>query len=183
MLLRVLETRFGIAGDVLRWMESYLRPRYLAVQVPGCTSHSLDITFSVPQGSCLGPVLFSAYSSTLVDIIPEGIGVRSYADDHGLALAFSPQSDSESLSITTLEHCCRDIINLMNYNRLKINTSKTEFVCFGTSAQQKKCAMDHITVCDSIVPRSSCVKYLGVILDHQLSLKDHIMQDSHGKHP
>jgi hypothetical protein len=59
-------------------------------------------------------------------------------------------------------------------NRLKINTSKTEFVYFGSTKQLEKCALDHISVGDAVVPRSKQVKYLGVKLDQSLTLKEHI---------
>ena len=42
------------------------------------------IDFSVPQGSCAGPVLYSIYASTLRTVIPEGIDLNGFADDHNV---------------------------------------------------------------------------------------------------
>ena len=178
VLLRVLESSFGIRSDALSWFDSYLRPRCFSVQVPGAVSSSRDITFSVPQGSCLGPVLFSAYSSTLSDVIPREIGIRGYADDTGLDATFAPGSENEKSAHTSLEHCCHDIIEWMNNNRLKINTAKTEFLYFGARQQLCKCVLDSITVGNSQVPRSHSVKYLGVKIDEELNFKDHVSNKS-----
>ena len=50
----------------------------------------------VPQGTCLGPVIFSAYPCTLQNHnLSHGIGVRSYADDHGLDVAFNPTPEED----------------------------------------------------------------------------------------
>ena len=174
VLLQVLDARFGVKDEVLKWADSYLRPRSFSVQVPGCTSARREIPFSVPQGSCLGPVLFSTYSSTLEDVIPQDIGVRGYADDHGLDIAFTPTTVDEERACASLELCCDNIIKWMHMNRLKINTSKTEFVYFGGARQMDKCALHQITVGDSVVTRSTNVKYLGVKLDQNLTLKEQV---------
>lgn len=174
VLLQVLKARFGVKNETLQWVDSYLRPRSFSVQVPGCISAGRDIHFSVPQGSCLGPVLFSSYSSTLKDIIPQNIGVRGYADDHGLDMAFRPSINDERQACTSLEVCCKAIINWMNMNRLKINTTKTEFVYFGGDRQLEKCSIHQITIGNSEVARSASVKYLGVKLDQNLTLKQHV---------
>jgi hypothetical protein len=55
--------------------------------------------------------LFSVYSSTLTDAIPDDVGVRGYADDHGLDIPFSPTTTGEKRARASLEMCCKDIIN------------------------------------------------------------------------
>ena len=42
------------------------------------------IDFFVPQGSCAGPVLYSIYASTLQTVIPEGINLNGFVDDHNV---------------------------------------------------------------------------------------------------
>ena len=65
ILLQVLKNQYGIDGKALDWYDSYLRPRSCMVQVKSSTSTLQPLEFSVPQGSCGGPVLYSAYTSTL----------------------------------------------------------------------------------------------------------------------
>ena len=73
ILLDVLENRFGITGTALSWFRTYLQPRFCKVCVNKSYSKLQDLTFSVPQGSCAGPVLYLVYASTIEDVIPPHI--------------------------------------------------------------------------------------------------------------
>ena len=61
ILLKRLSDRLGIQGEALLWVESYLKDRGQYVSVEGKASHVLSLEHGVPQGSVLGPVLFSMY--------------------------------------------------------------------------------------------------------------------------
>ena len=77
-----LPTDFGIKGTALKWFESYLSNRRQRVSIEGVTSKLFDLDFGVPQGSCLGPLLFLLYSSKLFKIISRHLpSVHAYADD------------------------------------------------------------------------------------------------------
>ena len=58
---------------------------------------------------------------------------------------------------------------------LKLNPDKTEFIMFGYRSQLVKCTTNCVSISDSTIPRSPSVKYLGVTLDENLSLKEHIL--------
>ena len=58
---------------------------------------------------------------------------------------------------------------------LKLNPDKTEFIMFCYRSQLVKCATDSVSISDSAIPRWPSVKYLGVTLDENLSLKEHII--------
>ena len=58
---------------------------------------------------------------------------------------------------------------------LKLNPDKTEFIMFGYRNQLDKCNTSHVTVLGSTIQRSPSVKYLGVKLDENLNLKEHIL--------
>ena len=84
---------FGIADMALDWISHYLRNRKFSVHIDSFSSNTKTINFSVPQGSILGPILFSCYVSTLMKIIPENDEnfVSGYADDHALINTFHPR--------------------------------------------------------------------------------------------
>ena len=69
ILLRRLESTFGISEVALSWFESYLSDRTQSVVVDGLMSTPVPLVFGVPQGSVLGPVLFTLYSQPLSDVI------------------------------------------------------------------------------------------------------------------
>ena len=58
VLLRRLETKFGFTGTALEWFKSYLSGRFQQVVIDDATSDKFNMDFGVPQGSCLGPLLF-----------------------------------------------------------------------------------------------------------------------------
>ena len=82
VLLSRLHSKFGISGTALEWFRSYLNGRSQRVMVQGNLSQSLNLDFGVPQGSCLGPLLFTIYASKLFDVIKAHLPtVHCYADD------------------------------------------------------------------------------------------------------
>ena len=80
VLLNVLHNQFGITGKALNWYDTYLRPCQCYVEITGSRSQPRLIDFSVPQGSCAGPVLNSVYASILWTVIPEGIDLNGFTD-------------------------------------------------------------------------------------------------------
>ena len=120
VLLNVLHNQFGITGTALNWYDTYLRPHQYYVEITGSRSQSRLIDFSVPQGSCAGPVLYSIYACTLQTVIPEGINLNGFADDHNVKKSFGAGNrEDEKEFISDLGLCTTRINNWMNLNRLK----------------------------------------------------------------
>ena len=96
ILLDVLKGYFGISELALTWISSYLSSRKFLVQIGHLTSKTVEIAFSVPQGSILGPILFNCYASILMEIIPEREDsfLSGYADDHAIIHSFSPDNNN-----------------------------------------------------------------------------------------
>ena len=85
----VLERCFGIEKPILNWFRTYLQNRKFEVQVGNVTSELKTINYSVPQGSCAGPVLFMCYTSTLdTTTSHRSADLLGYADDHALTDSF-----------------------------------------------------------------------------------------------
>ena len=77
VLLRRLKERFGIVGLALAWIQSYLSGRTQRVCIDGSYSDELNLTCGVPQGSVLGPILFSLFATPIGDI-----GQKHNLQDH-----------------------------------------------------------------------------------------------------
>ena len=137
ILLNRLKYHFGVGGTALSWIGSYLTGRTQKVVIDGCESEAAELTQGVPQGSVLGPVLFTLYTSPLGDICQlHHINFHSYADDQQIYLSFQPSSQSSSETcLTSLQNCIKDIRMWMKTNLLKLNDSKTEFLIVGTRQQ------------------------------------------------
>jgi hypothetical protein len=174
ILLDVLHCQYGVADSAFSWMDSYLRPRSCQVSVNSSLSSSRSLRCSVPQGYCLGPWLYLAYAGTLFDVIPPTISLYGFADDHIANKRFRPLPETESSAIKELEQCAVNINDWMNKNKLKMNTSKTEFIMFGSKAHLSKCTTTSIDIAGDIIKRESQVRYLGAFIDETLSFKDHV---------
>ena len=173
ILNSVMEHYFGLKDTALKWLSSYISNRQFSVKIGGSFSHAHTINFSVPQGSILGPLLFSCYVSTLPDVIKQNSDsiILGYTDDHVFTQAFT-QKDKPVKQI--VEEKVNRIKNWMCMNHLQMNDRKTEFITFGTTHLLNKKNLYSITIGDTTVNSSKTVKFLGVLLDETLSFKQHV---------
>ena len=176
ILLNRLRTEFGVSGKVLDWFASYLSNRSQKVTVDGVLSDRFGIDFGVPQGSCLGPLLFVIYSSKLFNIVSRHLpNVHAYADDTQLYLAFKPGNyANETAAVSSIQSCIRDLQNWMLMDKLKLNPEKTEFLILGTRQQLEKVITSHLVVGESRICSSTKVKKLGSWFDPNLDMISHI---------
>ena len=102
-----LKRLFGVDTDAILRFDIYLSHRSFYVSVEGTASVDKDIDFSVPQGSILGPVLYSVhYASPLSEVINTfSASVIGYADNHDIYDAFTPGLYEEINTISNLKAC------------------------------------------------------------------------------
>ena len=121
--------RYGFEGCVLRWLSSYLSGRSHVVKIGNEFSHSVQDDCGVPQGSVMGPVLFSLYSAPIYDIIKaHDLSCMIYADDIQVYLTFPP--NDREIAACRINNCIKDIISWSIKNKLLVNASKTEVIHF-----------------------------------------------------
>ena len=137
-LLHCLEHMFGIAGKPLEWMSSYLSGRYQTVTIDGKLSVPVKMTFSVPQGSVLGPKFYTIYTKPVGAICKRhGLEYHFYADDSQLYLSFKPMDlVTRAEAICRVEACLKDILAWMHGNMLNKMQTKQKLSCSHLSVMQ-----------------------------------------------
>ena len=137
ILLNRLQSSLRLQGKVLAWFKSYLEGRTQQTSINGTLSRKFSLDCGVPQGSCLGPLLFIIYTSKLFDILKSYLPTaHAYADDTQLYLSFKPSdSISQLQAVTAMEKCIQAVRTWMKEDKLMLNDDKTEFLIIGSHRQ------------------------------------------------
>ena len=117
----------------------------------------------MPQGSVLGPILFSLYTTLLSKVIQNhpGISFRFYADDTQLYVHLTHKNVASALD--KLSRCLEDVKRWLSTNTLKLNPDKTEFIVFGSKSQREK--LNHsvpVNIVGNLISPVDAVRNLGV---------------------
>jgi hypothetical protein len=172
LLLRKLEC-LGIGGDALQWLKNYLNNRAHSTEVCGKTSDSLPLTMGVPQGSVLGPLLFTIYIRDLGELIQElGFQYYIYADDTQFMVNVKPSEISHG--IKKIEDGLIAIEQWTSRNFLKLNPSKLEIIALGNKEQLKKIPNSDIIINGKTFTLKPVVRNLGVWIDCGLKFRQHV---------
>lgn len=165
---------YGIKGNLLSLLTSYLHNRSIKVRVNGSFSNSSPPFFmncGVPQGSILGPLLFLIYINDLHECIQHSM-LYLYADDCSLFFEVPDNLDSA----TSTQIIQGDLNNLSVWSskwKLKFKASKSKEVIFH-SARKRPRAFENLELDGEIIPRGNSHKHLGFILDTSLTFNDHL---------
>ena len=166
---------YGIRGIVNSWFCSYLKNRRQTTQVGPYISKTEINSCGVPQGSVLGPLLFLLYIND-ISYSSNQLNFFLFADDTNLLYA-----DKNLRSVEAMVN--KELANVSNWlmaNKLSLNTKKSNFVIF--RPYQKRLDFD-VTIKlfdhanNSLIPleRKDYVKYLGILIDSNLTWKQHIL--------
>ena len=159
----------------LRWLTSYLTDRTQFVSVNGASSQPLELSQGVPQGSILGPLVYSLYTAPLGDIARQHqMNFYFYADDTQLYISFKTCcSDEMQTRQSKIEACVRHIDLWMLHNKLKLNKDKTELLILSSSFRPKP-NIDSLQVAGEMVNCSPKARNIGVLFDTSLLVIPHV---------
>ena len=176
ILLERFKTQFGIDGSVLSWFNSYLDNRNVRVSVNNNLSNEHILTYSLPQGSIIGPQGFIMYTSPIGEIIRRyNISFHCYADDIQLYAEYDPKIPGDrERALNNLSKCISEINTWMVHNMLQLNQDKTEFYIIGTGKATKNLSNVILKLGDLSVEPSATIKNLGVVFDCTLNMSAHV---------
>ena len=167
VLLKKLEHKFKIGGNVLSWFNSYLSNRKFRVKVGNSLSSYMNMDYGVPQGSVLGPALFSLYTQEIHEITDShGVKIHMFADDIQLYL----QCDRNNLNIAKMRDCLADIVKWSKRNYLKLNDKKSQFLVVSNKSVEKRIYNDFNYTMENVI------KNLGFFVDQNLNFSAQINQ-------
>ena len=169
---------YGIRDNALRLIKSYLSDRKQFVNVLNEKSDELHVEYGVPQGSVLGPLLFLLYINDICNITDKGKFIL-FADDTNIFVAAETKIKAYDMANQVL----LAVSNYMKVNLLHINVKKCCYMYFSPHKRNKNEENTHnlnehnslnLSINSKIINQVSHTKFLGVIIDDQLSWKPHI---------
>lgn len=143
---------------------SYLENRVFQVKSGDCLSSFYPIEAGVPQGSLLGPVLYTVYTADLPT--SNLIVTATYADDTAILSCDKNQMTAS----TKLQNHLDNIGTWLKKWRIKASAAKSIHITF--SLRKGDCPP--VKLGDDILPQKSVVKYLGMHIDRRLTWREHI---------
>ena len=173
ILLHRLENWFGVSGSALRLFSSYLSGRSQSVIINGHCSSSEPLVTGVPQGSVLGPLLFTIYTTPIAhEIQAQSFSYHLYADDTQIYISFASKDSGTNLQSLSLT--LDTVHSWFTSNRLTLNPAKTEFLIIGTRQQRAKLVSTTLNFADTQLDPVPSARNLGVVFDSEMSLESHI---------
>ena len=184
ILLHKLEN-YGVRGTAFNLLKSYLSDRLQCVSFLDAQSETLQVQYGVPQGSILGPLLFLIYINDIVNCYQDGdqCSFVLYADDTNIFVT-GPSKESTFIKANDV---LEQVVKYMKSNLLHINMSKCCFMHFKPKRLEsdETCARvraytlgnsksNTLFVDGNPITRVSETKFLGVVMDDELSWAPHI---------
>ena len=164
----------GFKNDSLSWITSYLSGRSQKVVAGSDESGWESVINGVPQGSVLGPLLFTILVSDISDAIKRG-RYHLYADD--TQLYYKCKVEDANATITNINSDLKNIFDYSKRNCLKLNAGKSKFIVIGSRPNLKKLktiVLDEIKLGTDVIEREYAVKNLGIMFDEYFSWIKHV---------
>ena len=163
--------QYGISEPAVKVLTSYLDGRTQRVCIGSDVSDLLPIHHGVPQGSILGPLLFSIYINDLPLHITYS-DCELFADDTTLLCTAS----NVSLINDKLGGSLNQLMDWCKMNAMVVNPKKSEcmLVCTRQKRQRLSSSSLNLIYANECIPQVSHHKLLGIIIDQNLQWADHV---------
>ena len=159
---------YGVKGLALRWFENYLIGRRQQTRVGSRISDLVEILSGVPQGSILGPILFSIF----INDLPSAC-IRStpylFADDGALYFDNINRGDYSNIKLEI-----QSVFKWLQANKLALNSDKTKMLIFDSNQNQDAVLVEVRNDLTLVICECKSQKYLGLIVDNKLNFYEHI---------
>ena len=170
LLLQKLQS-ISVTSSNLEWFHNYLSGRSQRVRIGDAISDPLPLKYGVPQGSILGPVLFTIYVNDLLSV-PAHCKSVCYVDDCKLYLSF--RSTDIARVFGYLNEDLREICRWCCQNSLLINPAKTKILLVGVPQLLRKLPPTSISLLGKEITPVPVAKDPGVYIDQSLTYNDHV---------
>ena len=160
---------YGLSGNSLALMKSYVTGRMQYVLFNKTKSDLAIITTGIPQGSILGPLLFSIYVNDIINS-SDKLQYLLYADD--TTLYFNREHFTPHNANLEINNELSKVMNWLKLNKLSLNVQKTKYMTFHKS--QKNVTPLNLSIDDIPIDSVDEFNYLGIILHERLTWKNHI---------
>ena len=170
IILRKL-ANYGVDRSALRFFASYLCNRSQKCSVNGALSSASKLTYGVPQGSILGPLLFLIYINDLPNCLDISCA-KMFADDTNITVPGCTFAELEQATNSELNN----LYNWLKANKLSLNIAKTELMVISTRQKflAENCSEINIQLDGHPISRVEHTKSLGLNIDDRLSWSNHI---------
>ena len=160
---------FGITGEALGWIEAFLSNRKQKVRVNGSESQWAPVLSGIPQGSILGPILFSLFVNDLPGEV-KGL-ISLFADDSKMYIPLS--SDDSAIQ---LQEDLWMLENWANKMQMQFHPLKCKVMHFGSNNKKADYYMHTVNGAMHKLEEAEVEKDLGVHIDNQLKFTKHCQE-------
>nr|CAI5854252.1 unnamed protein product [Callosobruchus analis] len=171
ILLQILK-HIGLADSAVTFFKSYLNSRKQKVVLDGKESSILDVVRGVPQGSVLGPLLYTIYTSKLMTSI-RNCQYQIFADDTQLMYSFFPDDINDACR--KVNEDLSSLYTMSLKQSLDLNPNKSVVMLFGRQKDRERiCGNVHISVNHCDISLKHEANNLGLIIDTTLRFDKHV---------
>ena len=144
------------------------------IKLGECLSPTADLTFRVPQGPVLGPLLFTLYTTPLSSMISgRAIPHHLYADDSLMYVSFA--SEDSTAALNGLQLCLASVHSWMSTNKLKLNPDNKNFLLVKNEQQRSKYLSTFPIELFGVKPNpAKSAQNFGVLFDKAFTFRSHI---------